>query len=102
MKSVHLGQVGFCPIAALKASGVDGSGAMSASGLGILNFLSLAFLPWQVEQSTFLNFSASKSWKALRILGVITAFMYLARCSPVMSFQATSGGPTTLTPAAGA
>src|SRR5204862_7321268 len=76
---------------------------MSALGLGILNSRSLASLPWQVGQPNFSNFFGSNFWKVIFILGWTTAFMNFIFWSLVRSFQATSGGPTTLAaPASGA
>src|SRR5947207_13169015 len=69
---------------------------MSALGLGILKSRSLASLPWQVAQLNFANFWASKVWKTTFIFGLTTAFMNFMRWSLFMSFQATSGGPSTL------
>src|SRR4051812_2925790 len=70
-------------------------GSTGSSGLGILNSRALASLPWQVEHLKSLNWSASNAAKTGFIFGMTTAFMNLPFCSLVMSFQATSGGPTT-------
>src|SRR5580698_7424181 len=62
--------------------------------LGILNLRSAPSAPWHETQLKVLNFLPSKAWKIGFIVGVTATFMYAFFCSKVMSFQATSGGPT--------
>src|SRR3569833_2662450 len=64
-------------------------------GLGILYFRLPASAPWHVSQVKSANVLPSKFWKIGFIFGITAVFMYSRRWTYFMSFQATSGGPTT-------